>query len=119
MLKGMNQVSTNISQVCPEKQPPILALHLKDAIAEDSSDDISTVYWVKVGIPRAYLPKLKALGNVLGLPKARVSSAIRVAALMAALHPEDVKAWASDLRAQAACLVERDYGRFYGDPEMN
>ena len=95
---------------------------LPDPIAERSGGLVSTDFWIKVGIPREFLPKLKALGKQFGAEKASSAYAARVIVLLGLLHPDEVDAMV--LRAAEKLGPAR---KFYldgtqwsgGDPRAN
>lgn len=69
------------------------AIALPDPVSERSGGmGGGSEFWIKVGIPREYLPQLKALGKQFGADKAPSAYAARIIVLLGLLHPDEIDA---------------------------
>lgn len=95
---------------------------LPDPVAETSGGEFTGNFWIKVGIPREYLPLLKAMGKQFGANKAPSAYAARVIVLLGLLHPDEIDAMM--LRASAKLGPKRKWHLHStewsgGDPAAN
>jgi hypothetical protein len=74
-------------------KPAAGKVRLSSPVAESAGDCVEMCYWIKVGLPRDYLPLLRQLAAKLGYKKAPVAAAARALVLIAIRETVIVDAW--------------------------
>lgn len=98
---------------------PALKPFLKDCISEHSGDPVYSNFWIKVGLPRNAVAKLKALGQKLGFQKTPTAAAVRLVALVSLLHPDEIESWIAEVEAKHPSVLSLGSEHKGCDPVQN